>query len=115
MPARTVVDTVILMTAALLTSVAPAAEFHLQEATIDSIQSGIRSGETTCKHVVEQYIARARAYNGMCTKLVTTEGQSIPATKGAIRAGVPLKFPTQTVALRKLVPDWDNYKGLLPD
>ena len=115
MPVRTVVDTVILVTAALLTSVAPAEEFHLKEATIDSIQSGIRSGETTCKHVVEQYIARARAYNGMCTRLVTTEGQSIPATKGAIRAGVPIKFPTQTMALRKLVPDWDNYKGLVPD
>ena len=116
MRVRTVVDTVILMTAALLASVAPAADFHLQEATIDSVQSAIRSGETTCKHVVEQYIARARAYDGgMCTRLVTPDGKSIPAAKGAIRAGVPIKFPTQTVALPKLVPVWDNYKGLVPD
>ena len=115
MRVRTVVYTVALMTAALLTGVAQAEEFHLQEATIDSIQSAIRSGETTCKHVVEQYIARARSYNGMCTRLVTPAGQSIPAAKGAIRAGVPIKFPTQTLALPKLVPDWDHYKGLVPD
>ena len=115
MRVRTVVDTLILVTAALLTSVAPAAEFHLTEATIDSIQNGIRSGETTCKHVVEQYIARARAYNGMCTRLVTPAGKSIPAAKGAIRAGVPIKFPTQTIALPELVPAWNNYKGLVPD
>lgn len=115
MRVRTVVGTVILMTAAQLTSVAPAAEFHLKEATIDGIQNGIRSGETTCKHVIEQYIARARAYNGMCTRLVTPDGKSIPAAKGAVRAGVPIKFPTQTMALRDLVPAWNNYKGLVPD
>src|ERR1700691_3472460 len=100
---------------AALCSFGAQAEFHLKEATIDGIQNGIRAGDTTCKHVVEQYIARARAYNGICTKLVTVEGQSVPAASGAVRAGVPLKFPTQTVALRKVVPDWDNYKGLLPD
>jgi amidase len=115
MQTRAVVHIFVLTAAALIANEAPGAEFHLQEATIDSIQSGIRSGETTCKHVVEQYIARARAYNGMCTKLVTTEGRSVPAALGAERAGAPIKFPTQTVALRKIVPDWDNYKGLLPD
>jgi amidase len=104
-----------ILSAAMLYSFGAQAQFHLKEATIDGIQNGIRSGETTCKHVVEQYIARARAYNGICTKLVTTEGQSVPAARGAVRAGVPIKFPTQTMALRKLVPDWDNYKGLIPD
>jgi amidase len=92
-----------------------AAEFHLQEASIDSIQNGIRSGAVTCKQVVQGYIARAKAYNGICTKLVTVEGQSVPAASGTIRAGAPLKFPTQTVALRKLVPDFDKYAGLVPD
>jgi amidase len=115
MPKRAIVHTFVLSAAALLANAAPAAEFHLKEATIDGIQSGIRSGETTCKHVVEQYIARAKAYNGMCTKLVTVEGQSVPAATGTVRAGAPIKFPTQTVALRKFVPDWDNYKGLVPD
>jgi Asp-tRNA(Asn)/Glu-tRNA(Gln) amidotransferase A subunit family amidase len=115
MPLRVIAHTLVLSAAALLANAAPAAEFHLKEATIDGIQNGIRSGETTCKHVVEQYIARAKAYNGMCTKLVTVEGQSIPAATGTVRAGAPLKFPTQTVALRKFVPDWDNYKGLVPD
>jgi amidase len=111
---RVTVRTFIFSVAALC-SFGAQAEFHLKEATIDGIQSGIRSGETTCKHVVEQYIARAKAYNGICTKLVTVEGQSVPATTGTIRAGAPLKFPTQTIALRKFVPDWDNYKGLVPD
>jgi amidase len=115
MPVRVIVHTLVLSAAALFANAAPAAEFHLKEATIDGIQSGIRSGETTCKHVVEQYIARAKAYNGMCTKLVTAEGQSVPAATGTVRAGAPLKFPTQTVALRKFVPEWDNYKGQVPD
>ena len=48
--------------------------FQLQEASIDSIHRGIRSGEVTCKQVVEGYVARARAYNGICTKLVTADG-----------------------------------------
>ena len=32
-----------------------------------------------------------------------------------MRAGAPLKFPTDTVAINKLVPDFDKYKGLTPD
>jgi amidase len=92
-----------------------AADFHLQEASIDSIQNAIRSGETTCKQVVEGYIARAKAYNGSCTKLVTTDGKKIPAVLGAVRAGAPVKFPTDTVALSKMVPDFDKYTGLSPD
>ena len=90
-------------------------KFHLEEATIDSIQSGIRAGEVTCKQVVEGYIARAKAYNGMCTKLVTADGAKIPAALGTVRNGSPLKFPTETVAIKSLFPDFDNYKGLSPD
>ena len=39
------------------------ADFQLQEATIDGIHNAIRNGETTCKQVVEAYVARAKAYN----------------------------------------------------
>ena len=91
------------------------AEFHLQEASIDSIQNAIRSGEVTCKQVVENYIARAKAYNGSCTQLVTPDGKSIAQMFGAVRQGSPVKFPTKTVALNKIVPDFDRYTGLLPD
>jgi Asp-tRNA(Asn)/Glu-tRNA(Gln) amidotransferase A subunit family amidase len=104
-----------ILMATLGVSAAQAEPFHLQEATIDGIQNGIRSGEATCKQVVEGYVARARAYNGICTKLVTVDGAKIPAATGAVRAGVPVKFPTDTLALSKQVPDFNKYTGLTPD
>lgn len=115
MSMRTAVQSFMLTAAALCALSAQAGEFRLQEATIDSVQSAIRSGEITCKQVVEGYIARAKAYNGSCTRLVTLDGAKIPATEGAIRAGSPVKFPTSTLAINKLVPDFDKYKGLTPD
>src|SRR6185369_4485381 len=100
MSVRIAVSSLVITTAALCFSATSIAEpFHLQEATIDSIQSVIRSGDTTCKQVVESYIARAKAYNGSCTQLVTLDGKKIPQAFGAVRAGSPVKFPTQTVAL----------------
>jgi amidase len=91
------------------------AKFSLEEATIDSIHTGIKSGEVTCKQIVEAYVARAQAYNGICTKLVTADGAKVPAATGTVRAGVPLKFPTETVAIKKIVKDFNQYKGLTPD
>jgi amidase len=89
--------------------------FHLQEASIDSIHAAIRSGDVTCKQVVQGYIARARAYNGVCTKLVTADGKKVAKALGTVRAGAPIKFPTETVAVAKVVPDFAKYKGPLPD
>jgi len=89
--------------------------FKLHEATIDDIHNGIRSGEVTCQKVVEAYVERARAYNGICTQLVTKDGAKVPPATGAVRAGVPLKFPTETVAISKVLPDFSKYKGLTPD
>jgi amidase len=114
MSMRVTIHTLLVSTAALC-SFAAQAEFHLQEASIDSIQAGIRSGDTTCKQVVEGYIARARAYNGICAKLVTADGAKVSDVLGTVRAGVPVKFPTDTLAINKLVPDYDKYKGLKPD
>lgn len=94
----------------------PAAKsFHLNEATIDDIHRGIRSGEITCKQIVQAYIARAHAYNGVCTNLVTADGAKAPAALGTVRAGAPLKFPTDTIAANKQFPDFSRYKGLVPD
>ena len=87
-------------------------KFHVEEATIESIQAAIRSGATTCKGVVEAYIARARAYNGVCTVLVTPDGASIKARRGYVRAGAPLVFPTKTVKAAAVFPDLASYKGL---
>src|SRR5687767_7557041 len=90
---------------------AAAPPFHLQEATIAGIHAAISSGQTSCRAIVEAYINRAKAYNGVCTSLVTADGAAIPATTGAIRAGAPLAFPTQTVAAATLFPDLDKYAG----
>jgi len=84
----------------------------IEEITIKGLHQAIQSGQTTCRQVVEAYIERAKAYNGICTALVTKDGAPIPAATGIARAGSPLKFPTQTVAITKVVPDYDQYKGL---
>jgi Asp-tRNA(Asn)/Glu-tRNA(Gln) amidotransferase A subunit family amidase len=105
----------LIVAAAVFGACAAQAEFKLEEATIDGIQQGIRSGEVTCKQVVQGYIARARAYNGTCAKLVTANGAKAPKVPGTTRAGASLKFPTETLAITKLVPDFDKYQGLSPD
>ncbi len=91
------------------------AQFPLQEATIDGLHAAIRSGETTCKQVIEGYVARAKSYNGVCTVPVTADGAKIPRAQGAVRAGTPVLFPTETVALTSVVPDFDKYTGYKPD
>src|SRR5262245_27271975 len=88
-----------------------AAEFTVEEATIDDIQNAIKSGEITCQGVVQAYIDRAKAYNGVCAALVTADGKPIPAATGTTRAGSPLLFPTKTVAASSLIPGLDGYKG----
>lgn len=35
-----------------------AAGFNFTEATVDSIQSGLRSGATTCTDITQQYLSR---------------------------------------------------------
>jgi amidase len=48
-------------------------EFHLLEASIDDIHRGIREGQVTCGTIVQGYVNRARAYNGVSNKLVTED------------------------------------------
>jgi Asp-tRNA(Asn)/Glu-tRNA(Gln) amidotransferase A subunit family amidase len=92
---------------------ASAAGFHIEEASISEIHAAIQRGEVTCKQIVEQYIARAKAYNnGLCTALVTPDGKPIKPMTGRIIAGQPLKYPTKTVAITSVVPDFDKYQGL---
>jgi hypothetical protein len=70
--------------------------FHLEEATIGDVRRAIKEGQITCQGLVQAYINRAKAYNGICTQLVTKDGAPIPPATGAVRAGSPLKFPTDT-------------------
>src|SRR3954468_20535029 len=85
--------------------------FRLEEATIDDLHRAIRSGATTCVEVVQQYIDRARAYNGVCTALITADGGPGPQATGAVRATRTLTFPTETVPAATLLPDLDQYAG----
>jgi Asp-tRNA(Asn)/Glu-tRNA(Gln) amidotransferase A subunit family amidase len=86
-------------------------KFEVEEATIGNIHAAIKSGQTTCKAVVQAYIDRARAYNGICTSLVTADGADIAPATGYVRAGAPLVFPTKTVKASTLFPQLDQYKG----
>jgi amidase len=85
--------------------------FRVEEATIDALHAAIRAGETNCVEVVRQYIARARAYNGVASRLVTRDGAPIPEATGAVRGGAPLAFPTETVEASQIFPDLDRYDG----
>jgi len=91
---------------------APAFAFQVEEASIEDIQTAIQNGKTTCRQVVQAYINRARAYNGICTALVTADGKPVRSGLGTVRAGSPVKFPTGTVAVSKILPDFGKYKGL---
>ena len=85
--------------------------FHLQEATIDDVHRAIRAGQITCKSLVTLYINRAKAYNGVSNQLVTRDGAPIAPVSGAVRAGAPIKFPTDTIAISNLLPNFDQYAG----
>ena len=85
--------------------------FRLEDATIDELHSAIRAGRITCVEIVQRYIDRARAYNGVASLLVTEDGKPVDEATGAVRAGSPLRFPTETVAASAVLPDLDKYKG----
>src|SRR5215475_5690551 len=87
------------------------APFRLEEATIANMHAAIRAGEITCVQIVQHYIDRARAFNGVASALVTKDGGPMPPATGAVRAGAPLRFPTETVKASTLFPDLDRYKG----
>ena len=98
-----------------LTGLAPGLSgqgFSVEEASITDIQSAIRTGQATCKKVVQGYLERVKAYNGVCTALVTKDGAPIPPSTGMVRAGAPIQYPTKTVAASTVFPSLDQYKGL---
>ena len=61
--------------------------------------------------IVRHYLTRVRAFNGTSNLLVTKDGEAVADTKGALRGGAPLHFPTETVKASALLPDLDKYKG----
>ncbi|HUC51935.1 MAG TPA: amidase family protein [Xanthobacteraceae bacterium] len=85
--------------------------FRLEEATIADLHEAIKAGRTTCAGLVRRYIARARAFNGVATQLVTHDGAPAPERRGTVRAGAALQFPTATVKASSFLPDLDKYQG----
>ena len=85
--------------------------FRLEEATIADLQAAIQAGQTTCVEIVQGYIDRVRAYNGVPSLLVTENGAPVPETTGTIRGGEPIRFPTETVKASEVFPDLDQYQG----
>ena len=85
--------------------------FQIEEATIAGLHAAIREGRTTVADVVQRYLARVRAYNGVASVLVTPDGAPVPEAKGVVRAGKPLNFPAETVKASAILPDLDKYKG----
>src|SRR5580692_4236022 len=83
---------------------APAFRFQLEEATIDDVHRAIRERQMTCRSLIQSYVNRAKAYNGVSSWLVTKDGAPVPQSYGPVRAGAPLKYPTQTVAISSLLP-----------
>jgi Asp-tRNA(Asn)/Glu-tRNA(Gln) amidotransferase A subunit family amidase len=85
--------------------------FRVEEASIAGIQAAIIAGRTTCVDIVQQYLARVRAFNGVATMLVTEDGADVPAAPGIVRGGMPVRFPTATVPAASLFPDLADYRG----
>jgi amidase len=85
--------------------------FCLEEATIDELHRAIMAGETTCVAVVQHYLDRVRAFNGVASVLVTEDGGAVAPVAGAVRGGAALSFPTQSVKASDVLPDLDRYKG----
>src|SRR2546427_3316788 len=85
--------------------------FSLEEATIADVHRAIQAGQISCRGLVQAYFDRAKAYNGVSNRLVTKDGAPIPPAAGTVRAGAPLRFPTGTIAIATLLPNFDQYAG----
>ena len=89
----------------------PAKDFELVEASINDLHAAVKTGSVTVTQVVESYIARAKAFNGVSSMLVTADGANVPATTGVTRAGQELTFPTETIPASDVLPDLNKYSG----
>src|SRR5215472_210905 len=87
--------------------------FRLEEATIEELHAAIQAGQITCVDIVQHYLDRVRAYNGVASALVTQDGAPVPEAPGTMRAQAPLRFPTATVKASTVLPDLDKYTGPL--
>ena len=85
--------------------------FRLMEATIEDLHAAIKTRQTTCVDIVQAYIDRVIAYNGVASMLVTEHGSPVPSAPGVVRGKQELRFPTETIAASAILPDLDQYQG----
>jgi len=85
--------------------------FQLEEATIAQLHAAIKAGQITLVQVVERYLARVRAYNGVASMLITEDGATMPSAPGVTRGKQALTFPTATIKAADFLPDLDKYAG----
>ena len=81
------------------------------EATIEELHAAIKAGQTTCVDIVQAYLDRVIAYNGVASMLVTQDGTPVPDAPGVVRGKQALRFPTGTIAAPTILPDLDKYQG----
>ena len=81
------------------------------EATIEELHAAIKAGQTTCVDIVQAYLDRVIAYNGVASMLVTEDGTPVPDAPGVVRGKQALRFPTGTIAAPTILPDLDKYQG----
>ena len=80
--------------------------FHLQEATIADVHRAIQTGQITCRGLVEAYLNRAKAYNGVSNRIVTEQmgSELLPNYKDykaavAATAELPPNDPRKTLPI----------------
>ena len=81
------------------------------EATIEELHAAIKAGQTPCDDIVQAYLDRVIAYNGVASMLVTQDGTPVPDAPGVVRGKQALRFPTGTIAAPTILPDLDKYQG----
>jgi amidase len=103
---RTVLLSSVFVTVPAIVGQSAGSKFHLEEATIDQVHAAIKTGQISCQGLVQAYINRAKAYNGLGTQLVTED--MAPALlphfdeyKAAVVAteDLPLGDPRKTVPI----------------
>ena len=86
-------------------------KFEVVEASISDFHRALKEGQTTVTKVVNAYLDRVKAYNGVSSMLVTENGEEVAEAPGVMRGGVPLKFPQKTKKVTEVLPDIEKYKG----
>ncbi len=86
-------------------------QFRLEEARIDDVHQAIQGGQLTCQGLVQMYIDRAQAYNGVTNQLVTSDGEPVASAFGMVRAGSEVEYPTETRSITEFLPNFEDYQG----